>query len=243
VTVLSAIALGVSVVAILVSLWSAWSSRRSATAATRANANSLGSAVTVSVSDSLRERWNFRPGGLPDTHVGYPPGVCPVDRTFAHPRDDDTWILVGAHLTVRNEGQRSTTVSIEAFRVDRCDDVGEIPGVVVPPPESPSPAVTDGRIVLAPHESAGVIVRQGQTVGDWFAVGGRKHEVAITAEVSEDGSKQHWKLKLDAELLQSEYGNAAGCRAVPHRPPTVKLTELRRSYPEEPRCRIRFIRR
>jgi hypothetical protein len=55
--------------------------------------------------------------------------------------------------------------------------------------------------------------------------------VAVTAEISEDGSKQHWKLELDADLLRPEHGNAARCRAVPHRPPDAKLTELRRPTP------------
>jgi len=229
--VLSAFALGVSILAIGVSVWSASSARHSAAAAEESNANNLGPAITVHVSQELRERWNFAPQGIPDSHVGYPPGVCPVDRTWVVPSNAGVWMLVGVHVLIANEGQRTTSIAIDGFRVDRCDTVDEIPNVLAPPSDIPSPALPQGRISLAPGGCVGAIIRQGVTVGQWFESGNRIPEVTITASVSADGSEQHWKLEMVADLLQPEYGNDSGCRAVPHRPPEVTITELQRTYP------------
>jgi hypothetical protein len=229
--VLSAFALGVSILAIGVSIWGAVSARRSAKAADESNANNLGPAITVHISEELRERWNYSPQGLPDNRVGYPPGVCPVDRTWVVPANVGVWMLLGVHVTLFNEGQRTTSITINAFRVDRCDTTEEIAEVLAPPAEKPSPALPQGRFFLAPGQSAGVIIRQGLTVGEWFENQNQIPNVTIDAKVSDDGSEQHWKLELEGELLQPEAGNHSGCRAVPHRPPKAVLTELRRTYP------------
>lgn len=231
--ILAALALFVSAVALATSLWSAMSARRSAEAATRSRADSLGPLVSVREVHPLRERWNYSPQGLPDSPLRYPPGVAPVERQFVRPQDLGIRLLVGAHLIVVNDGTLTTTVTISAFRADRCDDFDQVPAVLAPPAELPSTALPDGRLVLEASQRAGLIVRQGPTLEQWIANGDQPYVVEIAADTSPDGARQRWKLELSAEVLDRVYGNDAAYRVVPHRPPDFKLTELPRTYPQQ----------
>ncbi len=233
-------ALVVSVVAVVWARSSAQSAERSADEAAKTRSDALGPDVTVGTERALRERWNVLPFGLPNSHLGYPPGVAAPERQFIRPADLDVRVLVGAHLTMVNEGARTVTVKIGAFRVDRCDDFEQREEVLAPPAERPSPALDGGRLVLEPRQRAGVIVRVGPTVSEWIANHDRPYVAEIEAQTSPDGAVQHWSLELSAEVLWPVHGNDAAFRVVPHRPPELRLVELPRTYPLRPRHRRRW---
>lgn len=229
--VLSAVALVVSAVAVIVSIRSAGSARRSADAAAKSHADELGPAVMVGRERPLRERWNHSPRGLPNSFVGRPPGKAEVDTKFVRPQDLDVRILIGRHLAMKNEGVRSATVWMDAFRVDRCDDVADLEVVLSPPGERAPDALPDGKLTLVPGEQAGVIVRDGPTLGEWLEEGDAPRRIEIHAESSPDGARQNWTLEMSARLLDPVPGNDASFSVVPHQPPIARLTERPRSYP------------
>jgi hypothetical protein len=228
------VALVFSAAAVVVSIRSAASARRSADEAFRARADALGPAVAVVEETPLRERWNFSPQGLPGSPVMYPPGVASVDKRFIKPANLGVRILVAAHMVIINEGARTAKVEIDAFRVDRCDDVADIAEVLAPPAESPTPAIHEGRITLKPQERIGVIVRQGPTLGEWLDNGDQPHVVNVRAQHSPDGASQNWRLEMTAQVLDTVWANDSEYRVVPHLPPDLVLTELPRTYPAEP---------
>ncbi|HZT66508.1 MAG TPA: hypothetical protein VFA11_12030 [Acidimicrobiales bacterium] len=233
--VVAVVALVVSVGALAVAIHSAVSSRRSADSAHRAQADALGPSVTVLEPKPLRERWNYSPQGLPDSHLGYPPGEALVDKRFTRPMHNDVRILLGAHTLFVNEGSGTATILIQAFRVDRCDNIEDASAVLLPRAELPSPRIADGQLVLAPGERAGVVVRQGPTLAEWLQQGGDvPYVVGISAVASPDGSSQHWRLDLVAETLGAVYGNDAEFRVLAHVLPEVRLTPLPRTYPRRP---------
>jgi hypothetical protein len=244
--ILSALALVVSVVAIAVSLASARSSARSADEAAHSRADQLGPQVAVGDAKPLRERWNFRPRGLPDNFVGQPPGLAPVDRRFIRPANLDVRVLVGAYVSITNEGSKTAIVTVDTFRADRCDDFAAVESVLSPTAELPSTALKNGQLSLAPGQRAGIIVRQGPSLAEWIEnhpishvprlgevieIHPDRHVVDITAQSSPDGATQHWRLEMVADVLADVFGNAAEYRVVPHVPPGLFLSELPRTYP------------
>ena len=174
---------------------------------------------------------NFSPQGLPGNSVGWPPGVAQVDTRFVRPRQLDVRVLVGAHLSITNEGAKTAIVTVDAFRADRCDDFEAVESVLSPPAELPSATLKNSQVSLAPRQRAGIIVRQGPSLAEWIESHPDRYVVEITAQTSPDGATQHWRLELVACVLAEVDGNAAEYRVVPHVPPRVSLSELPRTYP------------
>jgi hypothetical protein len=232
VLITATVAIVLSVAALVVSIKSARSARRSADEAFRTRSDALGPAVAIVEERALRERWNFSTQGLPGLPAMYPPGVAPVDRRFIKPANLGVQILVGAYFAIVNEGTRTAKIEIDAFRVDRCDDVSDIGFTLEVPAESPSRLIPDGRISLKPNERVGVVVRQGPTIGEWLQHGDQPHIVNVRAQCSPDGARQNWKVVLTAQIIDTVWGNDSEFRVVPHTPPGIAATELPRTYPD-----------
>ncbi|MFZ0667159.1 MAG: hypothetical protein WAM97_15515 [Acidimicrobiales bacterium] len=122
-------AIVIAAVAAVFSGWAAWSAHGSKNSAKqsveevrKARLDSQAPAVFVEKPEPQRERWNLVPLGDSGRH--HPP-VADPGRTFESPGNDDVRILIGAHLTIRNEGSVSAQMSVSgAIRVYPLDEMG-----------------------------------------------------------------------------------------------------------------------
>jgi hypothetical protein len=238
--VVAIIAVLLSAGALVASIWAARSARDSAqaaeisaTAADRAQRDRFGPNVVIDVPKPLRGIW-MRAGNQPDWNRPSPALTEPVKTQFVLPLNEGELVLVGAYLTIRNEGDESATVQVGADRVDRCDDPADIEATLAPSPSlaaRPDPRIPDGRIALRPREQAGVIVRHGPTIAEWEHDQDRSVSVSISAEASLEGPRQSWQLTIEGSLLNRVYGDASRYAVASHALPTVTLTRLARQYP------------
>ena len=227
-----------SVASILVAGWSAQSARRSASAAERSAAEAFktrldqsGPAVVLESEKAFRRRWivgMYRP---PD-HT--PPGEAKPDMDLDMPGNSDARILIGAHLSFRNEGARTCRVTVsEAFRVDRADGSSKeaLEAVLSPEAEMPDTWVPDGTIAIEPGQTAGMIIRVGPTLAEWLEDGDHPYTAKVAAVVDRDGARQEWAVSLDAALLSGNPHNASRFRVLPNVPPDLRVEEQPRVYP------------
>ncbi len=231
--IISVIALAVSVAAVLYAKSSSESSARSALAAEHAQADALGTDIWIDEPRPLRERW-FVPHIPPYEPMRRPPPMTVAGETqFVMGGQRDVRLLMGALLVVRNEGPRTTEVSIDAFRVDRFNAVVGLGEVLAPAPIAESAyIVADRRVRLQPGERVELIVRQGPTLGEWVEHGDEGQVVVgISASASPDGPTQLWRLSLVGSLLQQMPGDDSRYRTLSHYPPEATLEHLPRSYP------------
>lgn len=230
--VLSAIAIVVSVGAVVFTRRSSQSSARSAVAAEHAQADKLGTDVRIDEPRPLTERWL-----VPDDEsMHHPPAKTTVGEAFVMPGQRDIRLLMGVSMTVRNEGTRSVEVSIGAFRVDRCDENYGVEHVLSPPLNlEGSFIVAAGRLQLLPGASTELVVRQGPTLGEWVTQADQSQSplVEIAASASPDGPTQLWRLNLSGSLLEQIPGDDSHYRALSHTPPTARLEHLPRRYPRD----------
>ena len=237
-----------SILAILISLGSAIFARRSAKAAER-SANEamksrrdvLGPSVSITNERALLERWYWDPIHHENNpQMGAPSGIKPAN-VLLWPGNKGVRILLGAHIILTNEGSLTTTVSINALRSDRCDNYDDYKEVTASPPApstiaTPDAVLLNGKLSLAPGETAGVIVRHGPSLEEWRNNGGdRPIVVEISAETSPDGARQSWKMTLASPLLERDRLNDSTYRVAMFQLPEIELIELPREYPSSVR--------
>jgi len=87
--------------------------------------------------------------------------VTKPDTDFALPMDDHVRILTGTAFRVRNEGERTATVTVDSYRVDRCDAGADRMTTLVEMGSQPDFPIVDKTI-----EETGLIVRSDLTVAE-----------------------------------------------------------------------------
>lgn len=249
-------ALILSIVAILISLGLAIFAKRSAIAAERSavaaensadeamksRTDTLGPLVSITDEQALRKRWLYDPMFHQSNPLFGPPPETKPEHALIWPSNKGIQILLGAHITLRNEGSLTATVSIGALRSDRCDNYDDHEAVTSPPKEPPSVDTPDtilpgGKLLLAPGEKKGVIIRNGPSLEEWRNVGGDQPIViVISAETSPDGTRQSWEMKLASTLLQHDQDiNESLYKVASFELPEIGLTMLPREYPSSRR--------
>jgi hypothetical protein len=230
--VLSVVALVLSVLAILYSRSSSRSAARSAVAAEHAQADTLGTDVWIDPPAALDGRWLVPDVPAYEPYRRPPPPMAP-GQVLVMGAQRDVRLLMGALLTVRNEGTRTVEVSIDAFRVDRFNVTVGLAEVLAPASIAESAyIVAERRVRLEPRGGwVKLIVRHGPTLGEWVERGDEAQVVGISASASPDGPTQRWSLSLSGALVQPVYGDDSHYVALPHTLPAVTLEHLPRRYP------------
>lgn len=233
---MSIAAIVISVLGAVIAGWAAWSAHKSALSADRSadeanklRLDQLGPNIFIEDPEPLRERWQVGPAG--DRH---PPGLTqPGITAYDTPGGDDIRVLVGAILTVRNQGVASARISmagayrlddplaLDTAELDRLSQIGQIPDTRLPP---------DG-ITLGPGDSMRVVVRTGPTVREWAHNGDLPYRVLVRAETSPDAAAQEWELILTAPLLNRNISNASRFDVLPHILIGADLEPRPRRYP------------
>jgi hypothetical protein len=233
--------LGISGIAVGLSGWgaksakdSALSADKSAVEARRSRLDVLGPQVSVGPVVALRERWHYGQYTHPGDLV-HPPAVAAPGTEYPVPLNGSVRVMLGVWIPIRNEGDRSVTVQVTAFRVDRCDSEADIERVLSPPAETPSPLVRNAELHLEPRSKMGVIARDGPTVDEWRQMGSdRPVQVSLTATAAPEGPSQHWNVVIAAPLLQPKFGEEGRFLVRAHELPQVLCTQLPRTYPGDP---------
>ena len=226
-----------SIVAILISVGSTILARRSALAVGMSRSDNLGPVISITNERALRERWYWDAMHHENNpEMGAPCEIEPL-KVLQWPGNKGVRILLGAHVTIANEGSLTTTVSINARISNRCDSYDDYKATTTPTPApstiaTPTTAIPNGKLVLKPGEKKGVIIRNGPSLEEWRNNGrGQPIAIEISAKTLRGGARQRWKIKLASPLLERDQFNDSTYRVARFQLPQIKLTELPREYP------------
>lgn len=233
-------AIGIAAVAAATGLGSLFSARRSASTAREAaeearhaRQDALGPDVSLFQVGALDGRWNVGPGSK------LPPGLAEPGRTYTSPGKDEVRLLLGAVLNLRNEGTRTATVTVEAFRVEPADTDADLAERLSPPANKPDTRFPDGAFNLAPGLTIRVLVRTGPTLAEWIEHGDQPVKINVTAAVSKEGARQSWTVTLTTRLLAPQPHSRSEYRLLAHVMPDVARHDEPRCYPPGPGRRRR----
>ncbi|WP_158852820.1 hypothetical protein [Saccharothrix deserti] len=140
------------------------------------------------------------------------PRPWPVDRTFRRTEDDYQYLLTGAQVDIKNEGDRSQRVGIDANEVTLLR------------PENGNITPNGGRItvLLAPGESCEFRLADQRTLQQWSevwearrggeAAAGKTGGEVICSDPYDEGIVDRWKIELYSYPVEPILNDLAGWR-------------------------------
>ncbi|HVA52620.1 MAG TPA: hypothetical protein VNF05_03805 [Acidimicrobiales bacterium] len=221
---------------------SAGEASKSAEEARKSRLENLASSVTIKNIEPHRERWII--DSKRETEEMTHPGICEPNTTFHLPISGAGRILVGAMLTLANEGNRTAEVDFDVNRLDDVTSEGDYAAALdkynAATWRDQSNSVRRNRKVsVAPHTERRVFVRSGPTFQEWLD-GGEPPvwitQVSITSHVAVAAAIQRWILTLSAQLLTTDPQYQGQVRTLSNTLIGADLQLLSYGYPDDPRA-------
>jgi len=219
---------------------SAGEAGKSAEEARKARLASLASSITIKNVEQQRERWVI--DSKHETEELTHPGICDPNTTFNLPISGGGRILVGAILTLANEGDRTADVAFEVSRLDYITSESHYAAALdkfnaATRRDQIDSVRRDGRVSVAPHAERRVFVRSGPTLQEWLDSGAPEvwsTDVSITSRVAVDAAFQRWTLTLSAQILTTDPRYQGQVRTLSNTLIDAVLQRLPYGYPDEP---------
>ena len=219
---------------------SAGEASKSAEEARKSRLENLASSVTIKNIEPLRERWVI--DSKRETEEMTHPGICEPNTTFHLPINGSGRILVGAILTLANEGDRTAEVDFDVNRLDDITSEGNYTAVLdkynaANWRDQSNSVRRDGKVSIAPHAERLVIVRSGPTFQEWLDGGSPpvwSSPISITSHVAVDAAYQRWILTLSTQLLKTDPGYQGQVTTLSNILIDADLKRLPYGYPDGP---------